>query len=100
MRDWQRFYDTARWQRRRTLQLKHHPLCKFCLNRGVVTRATVADHVIPHKGNWTLFSLGDLQSLCSSCHSNQKQAIEHRGYTDEVDADGWPTDPKHPANRR
>lgn len=100
MTGWQHFYDTARWQRRRHLQLTHHPLCKACLDRGVVTRATVADHVIPHKGDWNSFSLGELQSLCSSCHSGGKQAEEHRGYSSEIDHDGWPTDPRHPANRR
>ena len=60
MRDWKPFYSTAFWLRRRKLQLKHHPLCKFCEARGVATRATVADHVEPHKGDWNLFALGEL----------------------------------------
>ena len=48
---WQQFYGTAFWQRRRKQQLNAHPLCKFCAARGVVTRASVADHVEPHKGD-------------------------------------------------
>jgi 5-methylcytosine-specific restriction endonuclease McrA len=98
--EWQRFYGTAFWQRRRKLQLLEHPLCKLCLARGVVTIATVADHVEPHKGDWNLFCLGELQSLCGSCHNSTKRYIEVRGHSNEVGDDGWPIDPKHPANRR
>jgi hypothetical protein len=38
---WADFYKTARWQRLRKLQLTRHPLCKFCLERGIVTAANV-----------------------------------------------------------
>jgi hypothetical protein len=31
----------------RKLQLTQHPLCKFCLQSGIVTRANVVDHVAP-----------------------------------------------------
>jgi 5-methylcytosine-specific restriction protein A len=96
---WQHFYGTAFWQRRRKLQLKHHPLCKFCKARGVATRATVADHVERHKGDWNLFTLGELQSLCASCHNSSKRYIEERGHSNEVGDDGWPLDPNHPCNR-
>jgi 5-methylcytosine-specific restriction endonuclease McrA len=96
---WQHFYGTALWQRRRKLQLLEHPLCKFCAERGVVRAASVADHVIPHKGDYNLFALGELQSLCAPCHNSSKRYVELRGHGIDVDADGWPTDPKHPANR-
>ena len=36
---WENFYKTARWRRLRKFQLMQHPLCKFCLQRGIVTRA-------------------------------------------------------------
>jgi 5-methylcytosine-specific restriction endonuclease McrA len=52
--------------RRRKVQ---HPLCKFCLERGIVTAANVVDHVVPHKGDWTAFVTGKLQSLCEHCHN-------------------------------
>src|SRR5215472_18795187 len=35
---WQSFYTTARWRRLRKLQLIEHPLCKFCLQRGIVRK--------------------------------------------------------------
>lgn len=97
--EWQHFYGTAFWQRRRKQQLKAHPLCKCCAERGIVTAARVADHVEPHKGDWNLFALGELQSLCGSCHNSRKRFIETRGHSVDVGDDGWPTDPKHPANR-
>ena len=60
---WHHFYG-GYWQRRRRLHLLEHPLCKFCADGGVVTRASVVDHVEPHRGDWNKFVLGDLQSLC------------------------------------
>ncbi|WP_208821389.1 HNH endonuclease [Bradyrhizobium neotropicale] len=96
---WHAFYGTAFWQRRRQLQLREHPLCKFCLERGVITKATVADHVQPHKGDWNKFCLGELQSLCTDCHNSSKRYVELRGYRMDIGDDGWPLDPNHPANR-
>src|SRR5262249_43190296 len=75
-----KFYKTARWKRLRKFQLIQHPLCKFCLQRGIVTRANVVDHVAPHKGDWTDFITGELQSLCEPCHNSAKRQIELRGY--------------------
>jgi 5-methylcytosine-specific restriction endonuclease McrA len=60
---WESFYKTARWRRLRKLQLIQHPLCKFCLERGIVTSANVVDHVVPHTGDWTKFVTGELQSF-------------------------------------
>jgi hypothetical protein len=36
---WENFYKTARWRRLRKFQLMQHPLCKFRLQRGIVTAA-------------------------------------------------------------
>ncbi|MCA1452145.1 HNH endonuclease [Bradyrhizobium sp. BRP22] len=96
---WQHFYDTAVWQRLRRLQLTHEPLCKMCLARGVVTPARVADHVEPHNGDWNKFRLGPLQSLCFDCHDIHKRRIDLHGYSSDIDDDGWPIDPRHPANK-
>jgi hypothetical protein len=72
----------------------------MCEARGIVTPATVADHMTPHRGNWNEFLLGKLQSLCSECHDREKQRIEVRGFGSAIGDDGWPLDPNHPANRR
>ena len=96
---WENFYKTARWRRLRKFQLAQHPLCKFCLERGIVTAANVVDHVVPHKGDWTEFVTGKLQSLCEPCHRSAKRQIELRGYRCDIGLDGLPTDPNHPFNR-
>ena len=95
---WHALYNTSKWKRLRVLQLTAHPLCKLCLERGTPTVATVVDHVVPHRGDRTLFFLGELQSLCEPCHNIEKKREEMHGFRPGVDADGWPTDPRHPAN--
>ncbi|HEY2245255.1 MAG TPA: HNH endonuclease [Xanthobacteraceae bacterium] len=92
-------HGTAYWKRRRLLQLKAEPLCRMCLRNGIVRTATIADHIEPHHNDWNKFKLGELQSLCEQCHNQTKRMIELQGYGLEVDDDGWPIDPNHPANR-
>lgn len=70
----------------------------MCLARGITRAATVADHIIPHRGDADLFWNGKLQSLCATCHSKLKQREEIHGHTELLDDDGWPSDPRHPAN--
>ena len=93
---WLRYYKTARWQRMRGMQLKRYPLCKMCLSDGVVTPATVVDHVVPHNGDWHFFILGPLQSLCATHHNSTKKQEEINGFSPQVGLDGWPTDHNHP----
>jgi 5-methylcytosine-specific restriction protein A len=77
------------------------PLCRMCQAQGRVTAASVVDHITPHKKNLVLFSTySNTQSLCTNCHNSAKQYIEKRGYSKEVGSDGWPIDPKHPANKK
>ena len=63
-------YGTRAWRDDlRPGQLLREPFCRECAAKGVRTRATVVDHVVPHRGRWELFSdAGNLQSLCKSCH--------------------------------
>lgn len=98
---WRHLYGQARWRGphgRRAQQLAKQPLCEMCLKAQKHTAATVADHKQPHKGDLTLFWHGPLQSLCAPHHDSTKQGEDRRGYSGEVDADGWPSDPAHPAN--
>ncbi|TPJ86944.1 hypothetical protein FJ489_30815 [Mesorhizobium sp. B2-5-12] len=62
----------------------------MCIQREEVTIATTADHVVPHRGDPELFWHGELQPLCASCHSSQKQAEERTGIVRGNDTDGWP----------
>ena len=95
-----KWYHTQRWRRRAALQLKLEPLCAICLQNGQVVPATDADHIVPHKGDERAFWFGELQSLCGSCHQSVKQKEEKRGYRSDIGVDGWPTDPRHPANKQ
>jgi 5-methylcytosine-specific restriction endonuclease McrA len=73
---WDRWYRRAHWRNLRTLVLARDPICKMCQRAA----STVADHIIPHKGNWTLFcDLNNLQGLCDPCHSI-KTAAEDGGF--------------------
>jgi 5-methylcytosine-specific restriction enzyme A len=95
---WKGWYDLPRWHRLRTWQLRQKPWCEFCERRGITSPATVVDHRVPHRGDQALFWLGQLQSLCKSCHDGEKRVIEIKGFSDRIGADGLPLDPMHPFN--
>jgi hypothetical protein len=67
--------------------LRREPLRKFCLERRHVTAATIANHIVPHHGDWTVFVTGKLQSLCEPCHKSTKQEIELHGYLNDIGLD-------------
>jgi len=88
------------WIKERKLFLLDNPLCVMCSDQGFVVAATVVDHVVPHKGDPMLFwDKANWQSLCAPHHNRTKQGIERHGYSTDVGADGWPSDPNHNANR-
>lgn len=75
----QRGYN-KRWQKARLTFLRNNPVCTRCASAGLVVVATDVDHIIPHKGDQTLFwDSGNWQSLCKSCHS-KKTAREDGGF--------------------
>lgn len=88
-------YQTAAWQRRRAAHLTGEPLCRMCMADGLTVAATVADHVVPHKGDLHRFWHGELQSLCKRCHDSRKARIERSGVDVGCDASGVPLDPAH-----
>jgi 5-methylcytosine-specific restriction enzyme A len=96
---WEKWYHLRRWEKRSAQQLREQPLCCMCLAKGIVNAASVADHIIPHKGDYQLFWFGKLQSLCPQHHSGAKRQLEQRGYVFDIGADGWPTDSKHPVHQ-
>lgn len=69
-----------KWQQARAGFLVKHPLCLHCEAKGRVVVATDVDHIIPHKGDMTLFwDRSNWQSLCGPCHS-AKTAAEDGGF--------------------
>lgn len=75
--EWHGWYSLSIWtDDLRPAQLLREPWCRECARRGVRTRATVVDHIKPHKGDWALFiDPANHQSLCDHCH-NRKTARE------------------------
>jgi len=61
---------TSKWDRARLVWLRQHPLCAICEKEGLVTPATVVDHVVPHRGDMEAFwdAEHNWQSLCKRCH--------------------------------
>lgn len=64
----QRFYQSADWQRLRSYVLASNPICAVC-RKDV---ATECDHIVPLAENYNLrLTLSNLQGLCKSCHSKK-----------------------------
>ena len=68
---WRRWYSLPVWtDDLRPAQLLREPWCRECARHGVRTRATVVDHVTPHRGDWQMFiDPANHQSLCERCHN-------------------------------
>lgn len=90
-------YRTKAWKERRAWQLRREPLCERCRDQGRVVKATVVHHRIRHEGAWPIFIGSPLDSLCKQCHDSIEQSIDRLGYSREIDVNGKPIDPRHPA---
>ena len=59
----------SRWNKARKRFLKKHPLCVECQREGRYVKATVVDHVKPHRGDPKLFwDQDNWQPLCKHHH--------------------------------
>lgn len=66
-----RGYSSA-WQKARKEFLAAHPLCVRCQERGIYRKATVVDHIVPHRGDKRLFwDRSNWQPLCKACHDKK-----------------------------
>ena len=67
----ERGYD-GKWRAARDRYLRRNPLCAECLKAGIITPATVVDHVVPHRGDKQLFwDEKNWQPLCKNCHDRK-----------------------------
>jgi len=61
-----------RWQVESKKFLRDNPYCAYCLREGRYTKATVVDHIVPHRGDMDLFwDKSNWQGLCVK-HHNKK----------------------------
>jgi 5-methylcytosine-specific restriction enzyme A len=102
----QRGYD-GRWRKARARYLTEHPWCASCQAEGRLTRATVVDHVVPHRGDAALFWDHDnWQALCRRCHDRKTVRDGRWGRHVDLrprqgcDVRGRPLDLAHPSNRQ
>ena len=72
-----RGYNT-KWQKARKRFLAANPLCVKCKAEGKYVKATVVDHIIPHRGDPILFwKESNWQPLCKH-HHDRKTMTEDR----------------------
>lgn len=68
------WYSSADWRRLRRSFISRNPLCQHCLDRGLIRKADVVDHIIERKDDDSLrLNSSNLQSLCHRCHNNKTQ---------------------------
>ena len=66
-----RGYD-YRCQKASKLFLIAHPFCEYCKKENRLVKATVGDHIIPHRGDKELFwNESNWQALCKRCHDHK-----------------------------
>ena len=72
-----------RWQMARKQFLANHHLCVECESAGIITLATVVDHIRPHRGDEVLFwDENNWQPLCKKCHDRKTRTRDqHKSYT-------------------
>ena len=74
---WHGWYSLPIWtENLRPAQLLREPFCRECAKRGIRTRATVVDHVKPHRGDWLLFIDPANHQSRGKHHHDQKTARE------------------------
>ena len=60
------------WQKASKAYLDAHPLCVCCMAEGKYRKATVVDHIVPHRGDKALFwDQSNWQALCKPCHDRK-----------------------------
>ena len=68
-------YQSALWVAIRLEVLSLQPLCRDCEAQGMITVATVADHIKPVTSGGEFYDMNNLQGLCTSCHA-RKSSLE------------------------
>ncbi len=71
-----RGYD-GRWDKAISTYKQRHPYCLGCAAVGLRTKTDVVDHVIPHKGNQSVFwDTAAWQPACRHHHDIIKKQLE------------------------
>lgn len=65
------FYSSKEWRECRAAYLAEYPLCVECSKAGIVTSATVVDHVTEIKAGGDKLDWSNLQSMCKPHHDRK-----------------------------
>jgi 5-methylcytosine-specific restriction endonuclease McrA len=68
-----KFYNTTRWRKLRSMFIKEHPLCVECSGIG-----QVVDHIIPIRLGGEELSWENLQTMCHRCHNIKSGKEAHQ----------------------
>ena len=68
-------YNGKRWRMNRRAHLVENPLCAECKRKGILSDATVSDHITPIRMGGDPWCWTNRQGLCVTCHA-QKSARE------------------------
>lgn len=66
-------YNSRQWRKLRQMVLHKQPICLMCEQKNRYTTANTIDHILPINKGGAIWSMDNLQALCSSCH-NKKSA--------------------------
>lgn len=76
---WRSWYSDPEWiALRKRVLIEEDFTCRMCGWKEVVdTSKLVGDHIVPHRGDRTLFlDRENVQCLCKRCHDSKKQRDE------------------------
>lgn len=79
---------SAKWDKASKGFLAKHVLCLACAAAGIDEVARVTDHIVPHRGDMTLFwDRNNWQSCCRWHHDVVKQRLEREFEAGRISAD-------------
>lgn len=101
----ERGYGAAWVRKRKQILARDGGLCVPCVRNHRISLATAVDHIVAKEFGGTEDD-DNLQSICATCHQTKTsaEALRARGAAQRIapaacNADGMPTDARHPWNR-
>lgn len=75
--DNQQFYNSTAWRTVSRGYRSQHPLCRICMDKGLVEAGTCVDHIVPINQGGARWDWANLQTLCHRCHARKSGAEAH-----------------------
>lgn len=66
------FYHSKAWRTLSHKILSNEPVCAWCLKRGIIRPAQIADHIVELKDDWSKrLDPNNIEPLCRACHNTK-----------------------------